>query len=579
MSWFYSVISKQVDLSDKFRSFSHPDMVNQLATINTPNSYCIAGGISETCLIKNSEEENWVICGTGISNTNGKYYQLNKNHWQRRLSKDSLDRDLLDGHFSIIQFNQNNVKVYTDTFGIRKVFYCEDRDNYYLSSRLDWLLQHLDNGQFNFKELSSFWNLQYILNSEKSFIEDIYTSGPEAEITITSEGLNKKNRWWTPSNNKSDVNDVVERLSSLTTLPLSVNRKPLLGLSGGMDCRTLLAILDNKCHESTSLYSFGTKSNPDIEVAADIAEELNITHFKTDKKLLPPNEMFSELKKHALREEMHFPLDYFNIFSSLSKKESEKFTFIDGAAGEFMRNRTGNRLIHRFKLNDSINPVELMKIQLASNRFKFFNSDVNKLLEDGALDALQTAVNNLPSLKEFSPYKWVDLFLIRYAFWGDSCSYLDSLIPNFMPFAQPSLLDAIYNLPLKEKVNNKINLKLIKDLSPKLTKFPLVREDSKAPYFTGYHNLLSTLWTQTSRFTGKQFIDDSPLKIVNHLKNEITSRLSLPEVKNYSNYNHSILDNELKSAIESQNIKSADNILTWLSFDFWREAIEKKGKI
>lgn len=85
MSWFYSVISKQVDLSDKFRSFSHPDMVNQLATINTPNSYCIAGGISETCLIKNSEEENWVICGTGISNTNGKYYQLNKNHWQKKI--------------------------------------------------------------------------------------------------------------------------------------------------------------------------------------------------------------------------------------------------------------------------------------------------------------------------------------------------------------------------------------------------------------------------------------------------------------------------------------------------------------
>lgn len=576
MSWFYCVKSKKENLSDRYRSFNHEDMENKLFTINNSDVYCIAGGLKETCLFNSNESESWVICGTGISSNNSKYYQLDKNSWQKRLEGSSLDRTDLDGHFSIVHISKNQLQVYTDTFGVRKVYYCEDDENYYLSSRMDWLTQHIKNKQINFEELSSYWNLQYILNAEKTFIQDITTAGPEAEITISSDGLTKNNRWWTPKEQNISVEEVINRLEDITTLPLTVNRKPLLGLSGGMDCRTLLAFLDNKCSKETSLFSFGDNSHPDISVAKDISKTLEMNHFITTKELLPEAELFEAVKKHILRTEMHFPVDYYNIFSTFSNLSEKGYTFIDGAAGEFMRNRTGNRLIHRFKLNPSIDPVPLMRDQLKSGRFTFFNSEINNQLDQGAIKALEGATKILPSLKDVSAYQWVDLFLIRYAFWGDSCGYLDSQIPNYMPFAQPSLLEAIYNLPIEKKVNNKINLSIIKKLSPKLAKEPLVRENVKAPYFTSYHNIYSTLWTRMATKLGRRFINPSPLIFFNQMQNTIRERLFSANVKSVSYYDHQILKSEFEKAVKTKNLNSADNILTWLSLDIWRETIENR---
>lgn len=576
MSWFYCIKSKDGNLSDNYRSFSHDDISNKLITINNSDLFCIAGGLNDTCLTDETKESSWIICGTGISNNNGIYYQLTKDNWSDRLSKgNSLDRTNLDGHFSIIHIKDDQLNIYTDTFGIRKVYYCEDNENYYLSSRLDWLIQHIDKKGINFDELASFWKLQYILNAEKTFIEDIYTAGPEAKITISSTGITKKNNWWTPKVEDTSVDEVIQRLKSITTLPLSISRKPLLGLSAGMDCRTLLAFLDNECHDDTALYSFGDETHPDIAIAIKISKMLKMPHIITQKSLLAEQELFEEVKKHIIQTEMHFPIDYYNIFSTFPNLSSQGYTFIDGAAGEFMRNRTGNRLIHRFKLNPSIDPIPLMITQLKSGKFSFFNQDIENKMEDGVFNALEKVTSKLPLLKDVSPYQWVDLFLIRYAFWGDSCGYLDSLIPNYMPFAQPSLLNAIYNLPIKEKVNNKINLKLINELSPKLTKFPLVREGISAPYETGYHNIYSTIWTKLAKKLGKQYTNSAPLSFINQLKHIIKERLFSDDVKAVSYYNHQKLKREFENAINTNSIQSADNILTWLSLDIWREKIEK----
>ncbi len=202
-------------------------------------------GIDETTICKaTSENSGFIVLGLGIKSLSDKFGFINVSEWEKIISENNVEELSLNGHYVVIKYENDSIKIFNDRLGVRDLFFYKIESSIIFSTRLDWVTKFQNDSKIDLKEFGSLW-ITSIQIMHGSLIKGILRLGPgaKAAIDVNSNTIEIKNKIWEPEWNKTYTKqDLISCLEELILFPSKHEAKTTLGLSGGLDSRTLLAL-------------------------------------------------------------------------------------------------------------------------------------------------------------------------------------------------------------------------------------------------------------------------------------------------------------------------------------------------
>lgn len=579
MSWFIGIKRKKDAVAIPANPFKNRIASHPLFKIETSSSIIWAGGIEETCLcsntaIPNRKSSGWIVCGMGIKDTGSKFFYMTEKAWETSLSKELFDNTGINGHYAIVTWHADTITLYSDPLGLRRIYLMEHEDLVYFSTRLDWLLLFRKNNRIDFKHLSSFWLLQ---NSYTygSLVQGTKRLKPGSLCTITDRIELLEHNWF-PSVKDTQISSLTSVIEQFVTVPFSTNKKIMLSLSGGIDCRVILSILLKFPKENWLAYTSAEEGHPDTIVAQEISASLDFYHKLLNHGNDDPSYQINLCKELALHMEMTYPLYLLNYLQMLPELHAGGYWMISGGLGELMKRAYGNKLIHhgrQFLLDKNAAKIAA---NLKGWKAPLFNNDINMIFKRHAVEHIEGAINHLPDIDNTGAENWVDLLQLKYRVANtpaNSVGFFDAYIPNYMPLAQLDVLNRILSIPASIRQNNSIHRTIINENNKQLARFPLVYNDTTIPFFTAKNTYLSKLWSMSKHILGIKFKPTFPQKLLKNLKEPIYERMLSASARSYSPYDYVYINKTVTDFYEKGLSENTSAIYDWLSFDMWREIL------
>lgn len=196
----------------------------------------------------------------------------------------------LDGVFSIVIYDslKSEVKLISDRFGLNLMYYKFSNGFIAFSNEVNFLISDEDIrfSNLNVGPLKSFVNLGYF-TGEETWFDNIKLMKPASIFTFCLKtGKIASNYYWSYSKliqNNLTFNDTLELLYSTivnsTRARFSENEKVGISLSGGLDSRLLLSIVNREFDSYNGYsYTFGLPNSQDVKIAKEVVERTNWKH-------------------------------------------------------------------------------------------------------------------------------------------------------------------------------------------------------------------------------------------------------------------------------------------------------------
>ncbi len=597
MSWFVALLPK-----NKFENETEIGHYRDLLTKRlglTPRfsilkrtMILLANGIPETFKHSNTIQteggKGWLVCGIGITYEGDSFSIMHENDWDSLLSQRPSPGAVhrINGHYAIFAWDETRFSIYTDVLELRRVYIAETEKYFIVTTRLDWLTSIHQKASLDIGRLAGQWGLANSI-SDASFIDGVLRVGASGYVSIVNNTLTHSWCHWTPELARGNES-VISLIEDAAMIPIHEGLNLTLGLSGGIDSRTLLAILSHSPDERWQIHSCGDRNNLDVHVARMLAESLRIQAHISFFERRPSDtieNVVCSLREVALHEEMTdelFAYPRFQVFSELS---AQGFWMIDGGYGEFMRRIYGNKLnlVGRKILREKNAGAAML--YLRRSKSAIFSPEIHRMFRQETRKQLQKALDEMPEISHNDIGAWLDIFHIRYRvknFPANGQAAYDQVIASYMPFAQPALLSACCSIPSDQRKNNKINRRIIAAGDKKLYKIPLVSSGKIIPYWTIHHILLSYLWSKgKKRFQGDPYRRQRSFRSESlwFLREYILDRLNSHNVKVCSYYNYDFIKRSIEDYYCKDKDANAQVIEDWLAFDFWREILDQPHHI
>jgi hypothetical protein len=182
----------------------------------------------------------------------------------------------------------------------------------------------------------------------------------------------------------------------------------------------------------------------------------------------------------------------------------------------------------------------------------------------------------LPSIQEIGIAHWLDLFIIHYGF--PNTSNLEQVrsdgeLVNYMPFAQPSLISKMFELPVSERNNGRILRRILNKNSPELQKYPRVKNGVILPF--NFSSLPTRLWIKVNQKIKRFYQDNTKIKFLNSTSEFVLDTLHSSEVKSCPFYDYDRIHQTVHEFYQGNDLL-ADEVDWWLAFEIWRQLVYEK---
>ena len=144
-----------------------------------------------------------------------------------------------------------------------------------------------------------------------------------------------------------------------------------------------------------------------------------------------------------------------------------------------------------------------------------------------------------------------------------------------MPYAQPSVLRALFQVPLRLRWHGRLLRQILKRHAPTLTTYPLVKGTVMYPFSLGTFG--SFAYTHVKKRFGWYYRDVRSQMYIHHMREYILDTLRSDSVLHYEPYDQTKLQmygDELARG-ETQNATQLD---WWLTFDMWRRVLSNQSE-
>lgn len=579
MSWilgcFAQAISENVE--DRLVSLVPPPLLKT----RTANLILVAGGIPETLHSSaggsedNASDDGWVVAGSGMRANRETLEFLTTSAWERILNTtETFDSQSLDGHFVLCRWSGKQIELFSDQLGQRTLFVAETDGGVFFSTRLDWVCRLAGRATLDFGQLGSRW-LCFNSMTPETGVVGVKQLGPGGGCTIGPKGLVFESRPWLPQAFRgSTEQDFLTCLQRFSNPALLSGRTISLGLSGGLDSRTLLSILSSG-KKPVNLYVFGEQNDPDVSIAMEIGKRLGIGLTLYNDPAPSTSGSLALVQEYASQANLCEPGSSAVRQRYFSRIHECNALMMDGGFGELSRRQYLNRLLIRGKdallHGDSKGILHFLRVV----RVSFFSPDVIAEMERGAEAQLVLALSEMPNISEIGVENFLDLFTLRtrIPFWGcHEQTRLDGLVQNYMPFVQPSLLKTMFGLDIRVRSSGKMFRRIIRTLKPELAGFPLVKSNGTYPFFLG--PVGSWVWTKAKSKLRKDYSSNIRFEVLYQLKEIALDLLHSQEVAS----DGALDSNRLREVVggfyngQGQYINEVD---WWLTFHLWRRGLKE----
>jgi asparagine synthetase B (glutamine-hydrolysing) len=544
--------------------------------------YLAAGGLAATCRagrFSDPQPGGWVALGIGLRTRDDHCEVLGPKDWQRRLrtANDApAAPDGLDGHFVTLRWERGQpLVVASGPMGLRTLYFTELPGGTTFSTRLDWLARLRSGAEIDYETFGGQWLLFSPLTCEAP-VQDVGRLGPGGQARLDADGTltTQAGRPFSVDFDRPATPDELDRRFAALTRPTGKNLS--LGLSGGLDSRLLLAFCGSRERAGCAAHVWGPPDHPDVRVARRVARDGNVSmeHFH-EPPPTAPDEALRLLRAHLPALPPGRPASSVLRFRHHPELQAQGKLMIDGGVGGLMRGRLLRRVLYpgRRALRSGDPERIFPYLRKSADPDERFKTGPQKAMRRGALRQTKAAWQTLPDQQDVGARNLLDLFYVRAplpASHGISQHHLDALIPNFMPYVQPSFLKTALRLPAKMR-RNRLMRRFIRRRFPALAQHPLVMSTT---YPFWMNDLPALAWTKLkARLTGRY---------QNRRRGRLLQALR-PFVEDVAHGRAVQQDPALKADAIQQMVRAyyeegegAAALDQWLGFWIWREAITGK---
>jgi asparagine synthetase B (glutamine-hydrolysing) len=578
VSWILGVIgSKNITQEISHLKKIHPQHHFQHETSVV---YLAAGGISETCFYGSfavsteHDFHHWLVVGVGIQKQNLCCRFLKLKQWHDILSAPKPDLTRLDGHFVALRWNDKLIECYTDQFGLRTLFFARTKNCVALSTRSDWLARFTGRNEINFEQFGSHW-LTFNQFSHESLIRDLSRLGPNGTAICTADSISLRHTPWLPDGLRRSKQDAIELLQSFSNPDLPLDKKLAFGLSGGLDSRVLLAVMQSSRRQPFSLFLFGHPHEPDVRIAQEIAAAEGIDQEFFSELLPFPDDVINRLVEYEGEMQLVSPMSLWLKLRFYSELHQKNNVIIDGGFGEIARRQFMNRALIRARSLLMQGQTAQLFPYIATHRASIFNQEIEREMQKGVATQLARVWQEMPSIADIGAETFADLLVVRYRYAnyaGAGQASMDNEIVSYMPFIQPSYVNAAFGLPLNEKRNGRFYREILRTQRPGLTRHVLVKGTTTYPFWMT--TLPAWLWTKVKSKFGSEFVDPLPTILLHHLREFVLDTVESERVRTYSPYDYGAIKSRIDQFYSGRTSLARD-VEWWLSFELWRRALQK----
>jgi len=571
MSWILGFVG--TSLSRERRERLDAFVTDPLVEIVGKTYFVAAGGLRETCLAGGLPESrgHWCVVGTGVLVEREQARILSSSDWLGRLLPPRPLLDTLGGGFVALRVTAGRVEAFTDVFGLRSLYWLRTSNGSYFSSRPDWLAALGGGLAIDYPTFGSHW-MTYNQLSPQSLVSGIGRLCPGGRLTLTDGDVEEQSHPYglPEEQNPGDIRNLLRM-----QLKPDDSRTVSLGLSGGIDSRTLLAL--GLRDERFSVHVFGPKTKADVHVALTLAEEENIqfSHFS-----FPPpghDALLETVRGHAIQTHAVSPASSAISLRYYPELRSQQKLVVDGAFGEILRRQFMNRLVRRGA--DAVRGRDVGRAleHIRFERAPVFSDEARREMEFGTRRDLAARLDGLPDISRHGVENVVDLLNVHTRlpnFFGYEQARLDGLVQSYMPFAHPMAVDAALQIPANRRKAGRVARRIIARQAPRLRRYPLVKGGVLYPY--GMPAFIGMVWVKVQKRFGSTSDSAERTYVLQTLKEFVLDRIHSSHVRNYPAYDWTILDT-IAGAYYTNGSHGAQ-LDWWLAFDFWREAIESPSR-
>ncbi len=553
MSWLIGFIGHAPD-ADVTEAHDAP-----LYGVQEPDAYAQAGGLALTCA-GGALPDGGSFLVTGLAAADGTV--LTRDAWAERLNPPKPDLRDLDGHFAAFRWRSGRAELFTDPLGLRTIYLKAWQGGTLFSTRLDWLANIVGGLDIDFKTFGAHWLLPKQLTTE-SQVQNVVRLGPGGHAVMEHGRLRVQEQPWESEIRPDDPDGHAFAAALSGALRWKGPVAWSLGLSGGMDSRLLLAL-----RAPAAVHVWGPSDHPDVDISRRIAHSQTLPHHIFPTPVPKTDECLSLLRKRIARTQVIAPASSVVSLNHYSRLHDMGLGVIDGGFGGVARRQLMNRLLARRAFRG---PLPLIMQHLSVNRADVFATEVGEIMRTGALEQIEEQWNALPDDTE--PANAIDLLCVRMQLpnlFGLEQNYLDEQAACYMPFAQPSVLKALFRTPLAQRRNGKLFRRLIKRHCASLARHPLVKGTITYPYGLGIYGAyaVSTL----KKRLGRAYNDPRPHQFLNAMKPYVLDITGSADVQNYAPYAHASV-RALAEAYYNGDLSQASALNWWLTFEIWRQTL------
>lgn len=567
MSWFIGIAGTNQSIKKELKAIYPPAVIE----VETPAFFLAGGGLESTTHFQQHEDNKagWVASGIGIS-SGGNPHIFNQSQWNAVIYKGADHLHQLNGHFAVAKWDKQKVELITDQLGMRNIFIHEGNGFVVFSTRLDWLMKLVPGSTINWEQFGSRW-LAINQFSSQSFVNGIERLSQGGRAVVTNKILEITNRRWTYTARDTGPETFKKSLFKFTTLPLQENRKLSLGLSGGLDSRTLFATLMKNPEADWGLHTFGEPSHPDLHTAKELNRSYGKKHHVFHEEI-PPAQVLEKLIPGFVGQTLFTSVPSHLVgFQAYQKIKALNLAVVDGGFGEIARRRFMVSILLRAKNALLKKDADALMPYLRLNRGDFFTPECNKLMLKGFRNELRQEMEAMPETSETGLENWLDLFSIRTRVpngAGPEQARSDAELFNYMPFLQPGLIQQALNLPLGYRKNAWLFRKIIREQAPKLQKTALVKGDITYPYWM--KDLSSAGWMRIKQKFGFQYTSSRPAEFLYTLEEYVKDLYHSQSAKEYAPYDRKKISRLINGFYDEKNTGLAGELNWWLAFEALR---------
>jgi hypothetical protein len=577
MSWLFGVVGASVQhrTLDRFEALHGTPIIRKILE---DNYYFAGGGNSDTLFANDTDRSNVVWMGAGmlVRREHQKCILNDRRDWEH-LIENRRAAEHQNGHFVLVRHEGGRTEIQTDAIGLRTLYWSQRGSEFAFCTRLDWLCQYLHGCEIDYSQLGGRLLLFNQLNFD-STVKNVHRLGPGGSLIIENNSAVSHFHPFTP-NSFTENKTSEQTVSILTAFASPIPREGQtvsLGLSGGLDSRTLLALMAPGALPSFQTHTFGSMLDPDVYVPRTMALTEHIPHRLLDSIINEESVSISVLKAYAAETHLIEPVSTAVKLSHLFSMDIKNTLLVDGAFGEIARRQYLNRVEFRGSRPFREKNIESVMDSLSVPRAQFFSDDVRRILTEGAKEEISWMLSTMPDVRAIGLENYLDLWSIRARlpnYSSDEQGRLDGILLNYMPFVQYDFAQSVFTMPLSDRRNARMFRDVIRSRAPGLTKYPFVKNGTTYPF--PLSKTTSLLYTKIKALVGRRYSENHLDPFLFSIRNDVTDLMMSNHVRENAAYDYRRLRTTVEGYYGGDRSRRND-LLWWLTFELWRNFIEGK---